>query len=97
MTNLVLWLSKFRSRATATRARASGIAVTGRWSTVGAERAIWPEHLINQTFGSDILDLGQDRGFLLFGVEPFADGIVDESHEAGRDDYAARNVSDNGR
>lgn len=68
--------------------------MTGRRSAVGgAERAIWPEHLVDKTFGSDILDLGQDRGFLLFGVEPLANGVVDKSHEAGRDDYAAIRIS----
>lgn len=30
----------------------------------------------------------------MFSVEPLANGVVDESHEAGRDDYAMRNVSD---
>lgn len=30
----------------------------------------------------------------MFGVEPLANSIVDESHEAGRDDYATKSVSD---
>ena len=95
MTILGRSLSRRCSRATAARAGTHGIAVTGRWSAVGDDRAVRPEHLIDQTFGSDILNLGQDRGFLLFSVEPLANGVVDESHEAGRDDYAAKNISDN--
>lgn len=97
MTKLGLWLSRLCSRATATRAGTHGIAVAGRRSAVGAERAIWPEHLIDQAFGSNILNLGQDRWFLLFSVEPLANGVVDESHEAGRDNYAARAVSDSAK
>ena len=69
--------------------------MAGRWSAVGAVRAIGSEHLVDQTFGSDVLNLRQDLGFLLFSVKPLANGIVDESHEAGRDDYAAKNISDN--
>jgi hypothetical protein len=29
----------------------------------------------------------------LFSVEPLANGVVDESHETSRDDYAMRDVS----
>ena len=68
--------------------------MAGGWSAARAVGAIWPEHLVDQTFGSDVLNLRQDRGFLLFGVEPLANSIVDESHEAGRDDYATKSVSD---
>jgi len=68
--------------------------MAGRWSAVVAARAIWPEHLIDQTFGSDVLNLRQNRGLLLFSVEPLANGVVDKSHETGRDDYAVKNVSD---
>ena len=30
----------------------------------------------------------------MFSVEPLANGVVDESHETGRDDYAMKDVSD---
>ena len=69
--------------------------MAGGRSAVGAERAVGSEHLVDQTFGPDILDLGQDRGFLMFGVESVANGVVDKSHEAGRDNYAVGHVSDN--
>ena len=90
MTNV----GRLRSRATATGTRAHSVAVAGGWSAAGAVGAIRSEHLVDQTFGSDVLNLRQDRGFFLFGVEPLANGVVDESHETGRDDNATRRVSD---
>jgi hypothetical protein len=64
--------------------------VASGWATVVALRAIGAEHLVDQTFGSDILNLWQNRGFLLLCMEPLTNSVVDKSDKAGRDNYTAK-------
>jgi hypothetical protein len=78
-----------RSRAFTARAIERWVAVAGGRATAVALRAIGAEHLVDQAFGSDILDLWQNRRFFLFCVKSLANGVVDESHQTGRDKYAA--------
>lgn len=56
-------------------------------------RAAGAEHLVDEALGSDVLDFGQDGGFHLLALEAFADRVVDECHDAGRDDDAGDSVS----
>lgn len=57
-------------------------------------RTAGAEHLVDQTLGSDVLDFGQEGGFHLLASEAFADRVVDECHDAGRDDDAGDRVSE---
>lgn len=63
--------------------------MASRRAAVVAAGTIGSEHLIDQTFGPDVLNLRKDRRFFLLRVETLANSVVDESHKAGRDNDAA--------
>lgn len=54
------------------------------------------EHLVDETFGTDVLDFGQQRLLRGLRVEAVSDGVVYESYQSGRDNDTVRFISDLG-
>lgn len=71
-------------------------AATSLCATLGMFIRIAAEHLVDETFGTDIFDFGQQRLLRGLRVEAVSDGVVYESHQSGRDNDTVIFVSDLG-
>lgn len=68
--------------------------MAGRWTAVVvALRAVWSEHLVDEAFGSDVLDLGKNGRLFLLRMEAFTNSVINKSHQTGGDNYAGVFVS----